>query len=267
MFLNRPQFSWTRIKGQFHVQGGRENGSGVEGAGLGRARVRAEGIRPVNQRRRWTRPSGTLGSCRWRTSCCGSGLGPRSTASLCRCGGRADERDDLRDHGTALRPPAGVSGVGSPRARGSYAYARLARAQARQRGAVPARRGPAPVLSDAQLLAAIRADLARSPFHGEGHRKIHARLRLLDGVRVARTRVLRVMRAHGLLAPHRWRQGDSKRHDWTIITAAPRVMWGTDGVRVFTVDEGWVWTFAAIEPIAKGLEHLYARSRRTWPAV
>ena len=53
--------------------------------------------------------------------------------------------------------------------------------------------GPTPALSDAQLLAAIRNDLARSPFQGEGHRKVHARLRILDGVRVSRTRVLRVI--------------------------------------------------------------------------
>ena len=39
--------------------------------------------------------------------------------------------------------------------------------------------GPTPALSDAQLLAAIRSDLARSPFQGEGHRKVHARLRIL----------------------------------------------------------------------------------------
>ena len=61
------------------------------------------------------------------------------------------------------------------------------------------------------------------------------------------TRVLRVMRAHGLLSPHRGRQGDPQLHDGTIITAAPHVMWGTDGVRVFTVDDGWVWTFAAVD--------------------
>ena len=58
------------------------------------------------------------------------------------------------------------------------------------------RRGPTPALSDAQLLAAMRSDLARSPFlRGEGHRKVHARLRILDDIRVSRTRVLRVMRA------------------------------------------------------------------------
>ena len=28
---------------------------------------------------------------------------------------------------------------------------------------------------------------------------------------------------------------------------APDLMWGTDGVRVFTADDGWVWTFAAVD--------------------
>ena len=128
----------------------------------------------------------------------------------------------------------------------SALYARRARAHHRL-GAGPARRGPPPRQSDAQLLAAIRTDLARSPFHGEGHRKVHARLRILDGIRVARTRVLRVMRAHGLLSPHRGRQGAAKTHDGRVITQAPNVMWGTDGVRVFTLDDGWGWIFAAVE--------------------
>ena len=129
----------------------------------------------------------------------------------------------------------------------SALYARRARAQCRKRGDGPARRGPTPALSDAQLLAAIRSDLARSPFQGEGHRKVHARLRILDGVRVSRTRVLRVMRAAGLLSPHRGRQGAPKAHDGTIVTSAHDIMWGTDGVRVFTAQDGWVWTFAAVD--------------------
>ena len=56
----------------------------------------------------------------------------------------------------------------------SALYARRARAHHHRLGAGPARRGPPPRQSDAQLLAAIRTDLARSPFHGEGHRKVHA---------------------------------------------------------------------------------------------
>ena len=129
----------------------------------------------------------------------------------------------------------------------SALYARRARLQRPASAEGPRRRGPTPALSDAQLLAAIRSDLARSPFQGEGHRKVHARLRILDGVRVSRTRVLRVMRAQGLLSPHRGRQGEPKPHDGTIVTSAPDVMSGTDGARVLTVDDGWVWTFAAVD--------------------
>ena len=57
---------------------------------------------------------------------------------------------------------------------------------------------------------------------------------------VSRTRVLRVMRAQGLLSPHRGRQGEMQAHEGTIVTSAPDVMWGTDGVRVFTAADGWV---------------------------
>ena len=121
----------------------------------------------------------------------------------------------------------------------SARYARRARVQRPARGEGPARRGPTPARSDAHLLAAIRSDLARSPFQGEGHRTVHARLRILDDIRVSRTRVLRVMRAQGLLSPHRGRrQGDPNAHDGTSVASAPDVMWGTDGVRVFTADDG-----------------------------
>jgi HTH-like domain len=92
---------------------------------------------------------------------------------------------------------------------------------------VPAqRRGPKPVISDDALLAAIRVDLARSPWHGEGHRKVWARLRVMDGIRVARKRVLRLMRENALLSPHRARRRDDTPHDRHIITEAPNIMWG-----------------------------------------
>ena len=67
----------------------------------------------------------------------------------------------------------------------------------------PQRRGPKPKLADADLLTAIRADLAASPFTGEGHRKVWARLRIMRDIRVSRARVLRLMRENALLSPHR----------------------------------------------------------------
>jgi transposase InsO family protein len=113
--------------------------------------------------------------------------------------------------------------------------------------AVPSRRGPKPATSDADLLAAIRADLARSPWTGEGHRKVWARLRALDGIRVSRKRVLRLMREHRLLSPHRARPRPKTKHERQIITAAPNLMWAIDATQVTTVEDGKVWLFGVVE--------------------
>jgi len=111
----------------------------------------------------------------------------------------------------------------------------------------PGKRGPKTALSDGELLELIRADLQTSPFQGEGHRKVWARLRVRDGVKVGRRRVLRLMRENNLLSPYRGRRGNQRLHQGEIITQAPNLMWGTDGAKVFTVEEGWGWLFVAVE--------------------
>ena len=58
---------------------------------------------------------------------------------------------------------------------------------------------------------------------------------------------LRLMRENNLLSPHRCRRRGGNPHDGEIITHAPNLMWSTDGVRVFTVDDGWGWIFTAVE--------------------
>jgi putative transposase len=111
----------------------------------------------------------------------------------------------------------------------------------------PARRGPKPVVSDEALLAAIRADLQRSPWTGEGHRKVWARLRTLDGIRASRKRVLRLMREHALLSPHRARRRTEAAHQRRIVTEAPNVMWAVDATQITTVRDGKVWLFGVAE--------------------
>jgi len=120
----------------------------------------------------------------------------------------------------------------------------------RERRAHPAtgRWGRTPTLDDAALLVQIRAVIAESPFHGEGHRKIWARLRALKGVRTAMRRVLRVMREAELLAPARQPEPVVEHpHDGTIVTDRPNVMWGTDATAVVTIQEGAATIFAAID--------------------
>ena len=90
-----------------------------------------------------------------------------------------------------------------------------AQREQRTRTAPAAKRGPKPRVDEVMLTAAIRADLAATEFHGEGHRKVWARLRF-GGLCVARRRVLRVMRQAGLLAPTRVGRahGPKAHHGW-----------------------------------------------------
>lgn len=112
---------------------------------------------------------------------------------------------------------------------------------------VSAKRGPKTLLSDEVLLDLIRDDLVTSPFKGEGHRKVWARLRFVKGHMVGRKRVLRIMRENHLLSPYRVPQGVPNLHEGKIITLAPNVMWGTDATKVFTLEDGWCWIFTAVE--------------------
>ena len=79
-------------------------------------------------------------------------------------------------------------------------------AYAAPRGATPgppaSKRGPKTRVGDAELVVAIREVLAACSFHGEGYRKVRARLGH-RGLAVGGKRVLQLMRAHGLLAPRR----------------------------------------------------------------
>jgi putative transposase len=108
------------------------------------------------------------------------------------------------------------------------------------------RPGPLGAMADEDLVAAIRRLLTDSPFHGEGHRKLWARLRFA-GVRTSRRRVLRLMRAHGLLAHQRaGRPRGPKAHDGTITTERVDLRWGTDLTSV-TTGEGQAAVFVAVD--------------------
>jgi len=129
--------------------------------------------------------------------------------------------------------------------------------------ATPAhRRGPVGAMPDAELLAAIRAVLAASPFHGEGHRKVWARLRH-GGIRTALRRVLRVMRENDLLAPARVGSPRGPRsHDGTIIPEAADIMWGTDLTTTIT-GEGQAAVFIAVDHCSAECVGVHADARAT----
>lgn len=116
--------------------------------------------------------------------------------------------------------------------------------------ATPTKRGPTGGRTDADLLAAIREVLAAAEqlgIRGEGHRKVHARLRH-RGIRSSLRRVLRIMRENALLAPTRvGRPRGPRNHDGTIHTERPNVMWGTDATQVALLSGRLVWVFLAVD--------------------
>ena len=102
-------------------------------------------------------------------------------------------------------------------------------------------------MPDAVLVEAIRQVLTDSPFHGEGYRKVWARLRH-QGLRTSKERVRRLMRENGLQATTRMGSPRGPRnHDGTIIPEAIDAMWGTDMTAAFTIDHGQVAVFVAVD--------------------
>jgi transposase InsO family protein len=112
---------------------------------------------------------------------------------------------------------------------------------------VPRKRGPVGAATDEELVGHIRRVLAESPFHGEGYRKVWARLRH-QGIRTASERVRRLMREHHLQAPRRGGNPHGpKAHDGVIITEEPDTMWGTDMTTTVTTGEATVHVFIAVD--------------------
>ncbi len=145
--------------------------------------------------------------------------------------------------------PSSKKPYGVARVIAIWALARSSYYTARNRNLHPRtarKRGPQR-LSDEELVKEIRQVLEASVFHGEGYRKVWARLRH-KGVRAWKERVLRLMRENQLLSPSRQpntRPGNP--HTGSILVATPNQLWGTDGTSTITEQEGQVTIFAAID--------------------
>ena len=125
------------------------------------------------------------------------------------------------------------------------------------------KRGPRTAWTDEVLTERIREQIAASPFSGEGHRKVWARLRVA-GIRSSKARVLRLMRQAQLLAPQRLAVPVvEKTHSGTITTDRPNRMWGIDATATVTLDDGQVTVFAAVDHCTAECVGIHAVKRAT----
>ncbi|MBP6969328.1 MAG: IS3 family transposase [Prolixibacteraceae bacterium] len=107
-------------------------------------------------------------------------------------------------------------------------------------GKEKARRGPRVVITDQALLDEVREEITRGHFIDEGYKKTWKRLKR-RGIKVSKARVYRVMRANNLLSVTRPKPGRKvNEHKGNIKTDLPNRMWGTDGKRFFTRQDGYV---------------------------
>ena len=143
----------------------------------------------------------------------------------------------------------------------------------------PRRRGPQGAASDTDLLAAIREVIEASPFTGEGYRKVWARLRF-RGLRTAARRVRRLMKEHGLLAPHRPAPQAAHPHDGTVVTERVDQVWDEPGgatgssrpandmTETFTTAEGRAYVFVAVDHCSGEFVGIHAASGASrWEAL
>lgn len=168
-----------------------------------------------------------------------------------------------------------MSTVISISARRRYGVARVCRVWGVGRASVYRRRcateappvarrqpGPQGPMPDTDLVEAIRQVLADSPFHGEGYRKVWARLRHA-GLRTSKERVRRLMRENGLSAARPGRPRGPRNHDGTIIPETLDTMWGTDMTAAFTTEHGQVAVFVAVDHCSAECVGIHAALRAT----
>ena len=128
---------------------------------------------------------------------------------------------------------------------------------------VSVRRGPEGPCPDEELVEHIRTVIFESPFHGEGHRKIWAKLRF-KGIRTSKERTRRLMREYGLQAPQRvGRRHGPKAHDGTVVTAHPNKIWGTDMTTTVTTKEGKAAVFVAVDHFNSECVGIHASKSQT----
>lgn len=161
----------------------------------------------------------------------------------------------------SMRSPYGVARVCRV-----WGVARAGIYRGRQAVAPPRPRqrpGPQGPMPDAALVEAIRGVLIASPFHGEGYRKVWARLRH-QGLRTSKERVRRLMRENGLsAATRRGSPHGPRNHDGTIIPETIDTMWGTDMTTAYTVEQGQVAVFVGVDHCSAECVGLHAALRGT----
>lgn len=113
--------------------------------------------------------------------------------------------------------------------------------------------------ADLQLVEVIR-DIHKDSRHTYGSPRVHAELRLGNGIRVGRKRVERLMREHGIVSVHRrgrgctWRDPDAESApdlvNRAFVADRPDALWVSD-ITQHRTSQGWVYCAVVLDTFSR----------------
>lgn len=121
------------------------------------------------------------------------------------------------------------------------------RAQKETSCTVPRRRGPEPPVSDEVLKEEIQGVIWDPDYMDYGYRRVWAVLRFDRNLVVGQKRVQKMMQRYQwqCKTPH-WKAPRGHR-EGVVEKPASNMMWGTDGTKFWTEEDGWCWFFPVID--------------------
>jgi transposase InsO family protein len=136
----------------------------------------------------------------------------------------------------------------------------------------PQKRGPRGPCSDEELVGHIRRILTESRFHGEGYRKVWARLRY-QGIRTSKERVRRLIREHGRHDHGSAYMSDDFQQELAFLgmTSSPSFVREPEGngvaerfIRTLKENLLWVQHFATVAELIEALQEFKRLYDEQW---
>lgn len=109
------------------------------------------------------------------------------------------------------------------------------------------KRGPTSPVSDEVLEQEIKGVIWDPEYLDYGYRRVWSILRFDRNLVVGQKRIQRIMQDHGWQCITPRHHAPRGQHEGTVEKPESNMMWGTDGTKFWTEEDGWCWLFPVID--------------------
>jgi len=121
------------------------------------------------------------------------------------------------------------------------------RVQKEETGNAAQRRGPKPPVSDEILAEEIKGVIWHPDYLDYGYRRVWAVLRFDRDLVIGQKRVQKLMQRHEWQCVTPRHHAPRGHREGTVEKPESNMMWGTDGTKFWTEENGWCWLFPVID--------------------